>query len=80
MFEHEQLLVQHKEACVMGWRRRSGNLIALRAEEARGETRQTSAAGRAPHWVGPGRARSGSHRDRRVRKCLVFMTATQGQT
>lgn len=45
MFEHEQLLAQHKEACVMGWRRRSGNLIALRAEEGREERRQTSAAG-----------------------------------
>lgn len=33
MFEHEQLLAQHKEACVMVWRRRSGNLIALRVEE-----------------------------------------------
>lgn len=29
----------------MGWRRRSGNLIALRAEEGREERRQTSAAG-----------------------------------
>lgn len=29
----------------MGWRRRSGNLIALRAEEAREERRQTCAAG-----------------------------------
>lgn len=45
VFEHEQLLVQHKEVCVMGWRRRSGNLIALRAEEAREERRQTCAAG-----------------------------------
>lgn len=45
VFEHEQLLVQHKEVCVMGWRRRSGNPIALRAEEAREERRQTCAAG-----------------------------------
>lgn len=29
----------------MGWRRRGGNLIALRAEEAREERRQTCAAG-----------------------------------
>lgn len=50
VFEHEQLLVRHKEACVMGWRRRSGNPIALRAEE---ERRQTSAAGLAPRR-GPG--------------------------
>lgn len=45
VFEHEQLLVRHKEVCVMGWRRRSGNLIALRAEEAREDRRQTCAAG-----------------------------------
>lgn len=46
----------------MGWRRtRSGNLIALRAEEAREERRQTSAAGLAD-----------THRDRSVRKSMVL--------
>lgn len=45
MFEHDQLLAQHKEACVMAWRSRSGNPIALRAQEGSDERRQTSAAG-----------------------------------
>jgi hypothetical protein len=41
VFEHERLLAQHKEVCVMGWRRRSGNMIALKAKgRERGRERE----------------------------------------
>ncbi len=85
MFEHEQLLAQHKEACVMGWRRRSGNLIALRAEEAREERRQTSAAGLpAPGqaWAGPNtHTHTHTHTQGLQRKEIYrFMAAAQDQT
>lgn len=73
MFEHEQLLAQHKEACVMGWRRRSGNLIALRAEEGREERgdRLLQLA-----WPVPSQTRARqnthTHRDCSVRKSTIL--------
>lgn len=79
MFEHEQLLAQHKEACVMGWRRRSGNLIALRAGGGeRGEETDfcswpRPAPGQA--WAGP----NAHIADCSVRKTTVFMAVTQDQ-
>lgn len=77
MFEHEQLLVQHKEVCVMGWRRRSGNLIALRAEEAREETDLCSWPGLAPRRPRP----CPTHTQRLQRQEIHgFIAATQDQT